>query len=93
VAGSFREINQSVGQVAHAIQQQSSDLLGQAESLRGAIERLEDLERIKDSFLSSLFHEIRTPLACIQAYAEIMKTYEGLDEGEKREFLAIILME
>lgn len=93
MVGSYREINESVGQVAHNIQQQSSELLGQAESLRGAMERLQDLERLKDSFLSALFHEIRTPLACIQAYAEIMKTYEELDGEEKREFLAIILQE
>jgi signal transduction histidine kinase len=59
--------------------------------LRLAYEELKTLERAKDSILSSVSHEMRTPLTSIQSYAEILLEY-GEDEppATRKEFLRII---
>ncbi|HHI79092.1 MAG TPA: HAMP domain-containing histidine kinase [Planctomycetes bacterium] len=59
--------------------------------LRIAYEELKTLERAKDSILSSVSHEMRTPLTSIQSYAEILLEY-GEDEppSTRKEFLRII---
>ncbi len=59
--------------------------------LRFAYEELKTLERAKDSILSSVSHEMRTPLTSIQSYAEILLEY-GEDEppSTRKEFLRII---
>ncbi len=59
--------------------------------LRLAYEELKTLERAKDSILSSVSHEMRTPLTSIQSYAEILLEY-GEDEpvATRKEFLWII---
>ncbi len=59
--------------------------------LRFAYEELKTLERAKDSILSSVSHEMRTPLTSIQSYAEILLEY-GEDEppSTRKEFLWII---
>lgn len=48
---------------------------GQAEQIR----RLEELDRLKDDFVSTVSHELRTPLASIIGYAEML---EDGDAGE-----------
>lgn len=48
---------------------------GQAEQIR----RLEELDRLKDDFISTVSHELRTPLASIVGYAEML---EDGDAGE-----------
>ncbi|HEX8855305.1 MAG TPA: PAS domain S-box protein [Thermoleophilaceae bacterium] len=40
---------------------------------RDAVERLRDLDRLKDEFLSTVSHELRTPLTVIGALAEVMR--------------------
>lgn len=48
---------------------------GQSEQIR----RLEELDRLKDDFISTVSHELRTPLASIVGYAEML---EDGDAGE-----------
>ncbi len=42
------------------------------EELRAANLRLQELDRMKDDFMSSVTHELRTPLASIRAFSEIL---------------------
>lgn len=53
----------------------------------------EELERLKEDFLSSVSHELRTPLASIIGFAETLKNDPGLPKEIYTEFLDIILME
>lgn len=48
-----------------------------------------EVERMKSEFLSTAAHELRTPMACIYGYTELMLAQE-FDAGEQREFLATI---
>ena len=57
--------------------------------LQDAYSELQELDRMKDSFLSTVSHELRTPLTSIKSFAEILLTYED-DKETQKEFLAII---
>jgi signal transduction histidine kinase len=48
-----------------------------------------EVERIKSEFLATAAHELRTPMASIYGFTEIMLAQE-LSEEERREFLQII---
>jgi signal transduction histidine kinase/signal recognition particle receptor subunit beta len=61
--------------------------------LRAALEGLQELDRLKDGFLSSMSHELMTPLTSILSFSEILLNYEETPEDERREFLSIIRRE
>jgi PAS domain S-box-containing protein len=44
-----------------------------ANDLAGALKRLEDLDRLKDEFIQNASHELRSPLAIIRGYAEMLE--------------------
>ncbi|MFO8009516.1 MAG: PAS domain-containing sensor histidine kinase [Dehalococcoidia bacterium] len=69
--------------------QYSSELEQRLNELQAAYERLEELDKMKDSFLSTVSHELRAPLTSIRSFAEILLTYEG-DRKVQEEFLNII---
>lgn len=47
-------------------------------------------EKMRDQFLSSATHEIRTPLANIKAYSETLSLTEEIDVEHQKEFLNVI---
>ena len=49
-----------------------------------------EVDRFKTEFLATAAHELRTPLAIIYGFAEILLT-PGFDEASRNEFLGIIL--
>lgn len=51
----------------------------------------EELVRMKDDFASSVSHELKTPLASIQAYAEMLREDEVPDPDARRRFCEVIL--
>ena len=61
--------------------------------LRAANERLQELDRLKDDFMSSVTHELRTPLTSIRALSELMRDDPGLAPAQRQQFLAIIVAE
>ena len=48
-----------------------------------------EVDRLKSEFLSTAAHELRTPMASIYGFAEVLLT-QKLDEASRQEFLAII---
>lgn len=60
------------------------------QELEQANSALRSLDRAKDSFLSNVSHEMRTPLTSILASVEILRKFDGGSPEERREFLAIV---
>ena len=58
--------------------------------LEDAYHRLQELDRQKDEFLSSVSHEFRTPLSSIRSFSEILLNYENEDPDTVKEFISII---
>ena len=61
--------------------------------LRNANARLQELDRLKDDFISTVTHELRTPLTSIRAFSEILHDNPALPQEERERFLAILVKE
>jgi signal transduction histidine kinase len=59
-----------------------------ARELEADNEKLSDLNRMKDVFLGTASHELKTPLTSVIAYAELIDDHEGkLSRDQAREFV------
>ncbi len=75
------------------LEAKSRELQRTARQLRDANEKLQALSVQKDAFLSQISHELRTPMASIRAFSEILMDAAGnesLPAKEQRRFAAII---
>ncbi|MBN1779617.1 GHKL domain-containing protein [bacterium] len=53
-------------------------------------QRLQELNRLKSYFVSSVSHDLQTPLTSIRMFAELLQTKSRLSEKERQEYLEII---
>ena len=63
-----------------------------AERLEKREARLAELDRLKSEFVSSVSHEMRTPLTTIKALTRLLLR-DGLDESKRREYVETISVE
>ncbi len=82
-----------VREYSRALEQKSQELEAASRKLKTANERLQELDRLKDEFVSTVSHELRTPLTSIRAFSEILHTNLNLPEAQREEFLTIIISE
>ena len=75
------------------LEQKSRELEAATDELRDANQRLQELDRLKDDFISTVTHELRTPLTSIRAFSEILNDNPQLDTGQREKFLGIIIKE
>jgi signal transduction histidine kinase len=75
------------------LEQKSRELEAATAELRAANERLQELDRLKDDFVSTVSHELRTPLTSIRAFAEIVLDNPDLDEAQREQFLRVVVDE
>lgn len=75
------------------LEQKSRELEAAYAELRSANERLTELDRMKDDFVSHVSHELRTPLTSIRSLSEILHDNPGLDVASREKFLSIIIHE
>jgi Na+/proline symporter/nitrogen-specific signal transduction histidine kinase len=75
------------------LEQKSQELEAATGELRAANERLQELDRLKDDFVTTVTHELRTPLTSIRAFSEILLDNADLDTDERAHYLRIIVEE
>jgi Na+/proline symporter/nitrogen-specific signal transduction histidine kinase len=75
------------------LEQKSRELEAATAELRAANARLQELDRLKDEFMSTVTHELRTPLTSIRAVSEILLDAPDVPADERSRFLAIIVRE
>jgi Na+/proline symporter/nitrogen-specific signal transduction histidine kinase len=91
-----REILDEASQVvvySHRLEQKSRELEAATAELRQANERLKELDRMKDDFVSMVTHELRTPLTSIRAFSEILRQDPNVELSQRKRFLDIITKE
>ena len=78
---------------SHRLEQKSRELEAATAELRAANERLKELDRLKDDFVTMVSHELRTPLTSIRTFSEILREDPHVDAAQRRKFLDIITKE
>jgi signal transduction histidine kinase len=78
---------------SHQLEEKQRELELATRDLRAANERLQELDRLKDDFVSTVTHELRTPLTSIRAMAEILHTRPNLDAERRTHFASVIVKE
>jgi Na+/proline symporter/nitrogen-specific signal transduction histidine kinase len=86
------ETSQAIA-TSKALEEKRRELEAATAELRAANERLQEIDRMKDDFVSTVSHELRTPLTSIRAMAEILADNPGTPEDKRQRFLGIILKE
>jgi Na+/proline symporter/signal transduction histidine kinase len=75
------------------LEQTSRELARAYAELRSANERLTELDRMKDDFVSHVSHELRTPLTSIRSFSEILHDHPELDAETRTKYLSVIIQE
>ncbi len=75
------------------LEEKSQALEEASAELKAANLRLQELDQMKDEFLSTVTHELRTPLTSIRSFSEILHDNSDLDVTEQKKFLGIVIRE
>ena len=80
------EYSRQLEEKSHALEAASAEL-------RAANIRLQEIDRLKDDFMTTVTHELRTPLTSIRSFSEILHDNADLMPSQRKEFLAIVIKE
>ncbi len=78
---------------ARHLEAKSHELENATAELRAANERLNELDTLKDDFMATVSHEMRTPLTSIRSFSEILRDSPELDAEQRQAFVSIIAQE
>ncbi len=85
-------LGHNINELSGILEQTISELKSANNELQRDIERKNEIDEIRKEFLSNVSHELKTPIALIQGYAEGLK--EGIsDDIESREFYCDVIMD
>jgi signal transduction histidine kinase len=88
------EQTQEIVAYSKALEQKSGELERTTEQLRAANEQLKELDRLKADFITTVTHELRTPITSIKTIARILQDHsQRMEEAKYREFLEIMVSE
>lgn len=85
--------SQQMMELNKELRKKSLELTRASDELKKANLQLKDMDALKDEFLYTVTHEIRTPLTSIRALSEIVKDNPDMDEEQRSEFLGRIVKE
>ena len=86
------ELGENFNRMSEKLESTISELKKANNSLQKDIEQKDKLEKMRNEFLGNVSHELKTPIALIQGYAEGLK--EGVNEdAQSREFYCDVIMD
>lgn len=85
-------LGHNINELSCTLEQTISELKSANNELQRDIEKKNEIDEMRKEFLSNVSHELKTPIALIQGYAEGLK--EGInDDAESREFYCDVIMD
>lgn len=88
----IEELGQSMNELSETLEETISELKTANVRLQQDIEKKEQIDEMRKEFLSNVSHELKTPLALIQGYAEGLKECIN-DDAESRDFYCDVIMD
>lgn len=73
---------QQVAELERQVAQRTAELLEKEAALQAANQRLKELDRMKNQFITDVSHELRTPITTIKLYASLLRNGPA-DKSEK----------
>ncbi|MCR4434931.1 MAG: histidine kinase dimerization/phospho-acceptor domain-containing protein [Clostridiales bacterium] len=87
------QLGNSINSLSEQLQSSILELKDANEKLRQDIERERKIDEMRKEFVSNVSHELKTPIALIQGYAEGLKLNVNKDEENKNFYCEIIIDE
>lgn len=85
-------LGEHMNELSEALKKTISELKTANNELQRDIEKKEQTDEMRKEFLANVSHELKTPIALIQGYAEGLR--EGInDDAESREFYCDVIMD
>ncbi|MDR0949253.1 MAG: HAMP domain-containing histidine kinase [Lachnospiraceae bacterium] len=85
-------LGENINQLSESLEKTISELKTANNELKTDIEKKEKIDAMRKEFLSNVSHELKTPIALIQGYAEGLQ--EGIhDDFENREFYCEVIID
>lgn len=85
-------LGQNINELSETLEDAISELKSANNELKRDIEKKNKIDEMRKEFLSNVSHELKTPIALIQGYAEGLK--EGInDDEESRNFYCEVIMD
>ncbi len=86
------ELGEHMNTLSETLEKTISELKSANHELQKDIEKKEQVDQVRREFLANVSHELKTPLALIQGYAEGLKECINDDE-ESRDFYCEVIMD
>ena len=85
-------LGRNINELSETLENTISELKSANNELQRDIEKKNKIDEMRKEFLSNVSHELKTPIALIQGYAEGLR--EGVnDDAESREFYCEVIMD
>ena len=85
-------LGHNINELSFTLEKTISELKTANNELQRDIEKKNEIDEMRKEFLSNVSHELKTPIALIQGYAEGLK--EGInDDAESRDFYCDVIMD
>lgn len=88
----IEQLGEHMNQLSRTLERTISELKSANNELQKDIEKKEEIDEMRKDFLSNVSHELKTPLALIQGYAEGLKECVQEDD-ESRDFYCEVIMD
>ena len=86
-------LGEHMNELSRTLEKTISELKTANNELKRDIEKKEQIDKMRKEFLSNVSHELKTPIALIQGYAEGLKEGINDDDVESRDFYCDVIMD
>lgn len=86
-------LGEHINELSGALEKTISELKTANNELKRDIEKKEQIDQMRKDFLANVSHELKTPIALIQGYAEGLKEGINDDDIESREFYCDVIID